>query len=57
VNCFLKIFASIEGRVKGYEELINGKFVQLNIKLFLSLMKKINRLFLLALYKNKVKAV
>jgi len=40
VNCFWKIFASIEGRVKGYEELINGKFVQPNIKLFLSLMQK-----------------
>jgi len=31
--------------VKGYEELINGKFVQPNIKLFLSLKQKINRLF------------
>jgi len=46
VNCFWKIFASIEGRVKGYEELINEKFVQPNIKLFLSLMQKINLLFL-----------
>jgi len=50
--------------VKGYEELIIGKSVQPNIKLFLSLMQKINRLFLRnsrlflsALYKNKVKAV
>jgi len=32
--------------VKGYEELINGKSVQPNIKLFLSLMQKINQLFL-----------
>jgi len=46
VNFFLNIFASIEGRVKGYEELINGKSVRPNIKLFLSLMQKINRLFL-----------
>ena len=46
VNCFVKIFASIEGRVKGYEDLINGKSVQPNIKLLLSLMKKINRFFL-----------
>jgi len=50
--------------VKGYEELINGKSVQPNIKLFLSLVQKINRLFvrnsqlfLSTLYKNKVKAV
>jgi len=32
--------------VKGNEELINGKFVQPNIKLILSLMQKINWLFL-----------
>jgi len=50
--------------VKGYEELINGKFVQPNIKLFLSLMQKINRLFLRnsqlflsAVYKNIFKAI
>jgi len=58
------IFASIEGRVKSYEELINGKSVQPNIKLFLSLMQKINllllrnnQLFLSAVYKNNVKTV
>jgi len=43
--------------VKDYEELINEKFVQPNIKLFLSLMQKINQLFLSALNENKVKAV
>jgi len=50
--------------VKSYEELINGKFVQPNIKLFLSLMQKINllflrnnQLFLSPVYKNKVKEV
>jgi len=50
--------------MKDYEELINGKSVQPNIKLFLSLMQKINRLFLRnirlflsAFYKNKVKVV
>ena len=61
---FFKDFQSIEGRMKDYEELINGKSVQPNIKLFLSLMQKINRLFLRnirlflsAFYKNKVKVV
>jgi len=50
--------------VKDYEELINGKFVQPNTKLFLSLMHKINRLFLQnrqlflsAVYKNRFKAI
>jgi len=53
------IFASTEGRVKGYEELINGKSVQQNIKLFLSLMQKIrnNQLFLSTVYKNRFKAI
>jgi len=58
------IFASIEGRVKDYEELINGKSVQPNTKLFLSLMQKINLLFLRnswlflsTVYKNKFKAI
>jgi len=40
VNSFLNIFASIECKVKGYEELINGKPVKPNIKLFLSLIQK-----------------
>jgi len=50
--------------VKGYEELINEKFVQPNTKLVLSLMQKINRLFLRnsqlflsAVYKNIFKAI
>ena len=37
VNCLWKFFASIKGRVKSYEELINIKSVQPNTKLFLSL--------------------
>jgi len=40
VNCSWKIFASIEGRVKSYEELINGKYVKPNRKLFLNLIPK-----------------
>jgi len=64
VNSFWKIFASIEGIVKGNEELINGKSVQQNMKLILSLMQKFNLLFYeitgcfyQQFYQNKFKAI
>jgi len=37
VNCFLKISARIEGKVKNYEESIKLKIFSINRKLFLSL--------------------